>query len=420
MIPLYFNDDSLRDISAKRSQISELVFRRMGFALDYTFPPRPASAPGGRTVKRVGILDPSVGHRTETYATLPLLNLDRTKYRLYFLTFFEVRDALLAATIRANTDRCIVLPKNTTEMVNLVRQMNLDYLIVGTNLCTNASNAFFLCSHRIARYQIASYCSPATTGMRTMDAFLSGTLTGGDEAQEQYTEKLICIPGPPGCLDFSKDKRPAVLSVNRSQLRMSDDQLVFASASNFFKIIPEMQETWGRLLKAVPNSRLLLHPFNPNWSQRYPVMQFRQIMQHVCRRFGIDPDRIVISDLELPSRADVKVLIGLGDVYLDTFPFSGSVSLADALEAGLPTIVMEGKSLRARQGAALLHDLGLSELVCKTEDEYVEKAIQLAGDPARRASLRQRIAEAMAKGPRFLNPKLYAQELGSALERVGN
>jgi predicted O-linked N-acetylglucosamine transferase (SPINDLY family) len=193
--------------------------------------------------------------------------------------------------------------------------------------------------------------------------------------------------------------------------------VVFVNAAACYKILPEMQETWVKILKAVPNSRLLLLPFNPNWSSAFPVKQFERTLAEACARHGVDFGRLIFTG-SLPSRADVKALERIADVYLDTSPFSGSISVIDPLELGLPVVVQEGATHRSRMASALLRELQLPELIVQDEDAYIALASKLGTDVAWRRQMSGKISEAMAKKPTFINPAAYARGLGARLEKL--
>jgi predicted O-linked N-acetylglucosamine transferase (SPINDLY family) len=233
--------------------------------------------------------------------------------------------------------------------------------------------------------------------------------------QEHFSEKLMFCEGPPGCLDYTVENKSPAAQFTRESLGLATDDLVFINAAACFKILPEMQETWAKILKAVPKSRLLLLPFNPNWSNVFPVKQFERTLTEVCARHGLGRESFVLAN-SLPSRADVKELEKLADVYLDTFPFSGSISVIDPLELGIPAVVWEGKTPRSRMASALLRELGVTELIAQDEEAYIKLSIKLATEPAYRRQMSEQIKEAMARKPRFVDSKAYAQGLGKVIE----
>ncbi len=94
------------------------------------------------------------------------------------------------------------------------------------------------------------------------------------------------------------------------------------------------------------------------------------------------------------------------DIALDPFPYNGTTTTFEALWMGVPVITLAGDRHAARVGASILTHLGLDHLVAGAQDAYVEAACALAGDPARRASLRASLrdtlaASALCDGPAF-------------------
>ena len=70
---------------------------------------------------------------------------------------------------------------------------------------------------------------------------------------------------------------------------------------------------------------------------------------------------------------------------------------------GVPVVTLRGDRHAGRVGASLLTQLGLTDLIAGSIEEYVEIAVALAGDPARLADLR-----------RSLRPRMEASELCDA------
>src|SRR5262249_46683228 len=147
--------------------------------------------------------------------------------------------------------------------------------------------------------------SCTTSGFRNMDYYLSGALSEPDKnAQEHYTEKLVLVDGPAHCYDFGTEQLPSSPSFEVRRGASSPDGVVFASGANFYKIIPEVEDVWLRILERTPGSQLLLYPFNPNWSNSYPVGKFIERFRASAASRGVAADRIVVL-APAPGRADV-------------------------------------------------------------------------------------------------------------------
>ena len=81
------------------------------------------------------------------------------------------------------------------------------------------------------------------------------------------------------------------------------------------------------------------------------------------------------------------------DIALDSFPYNGTTTTCDAMMMGVPVITLTGNAHRHRVGDSLLNAVGLSDLVAKTEDEYVDIARRLAADPHRLVDLRKTLRQ---------------------------
>jgi predicted O-linked N-acetylglucosamine transferase (SPINDLY family) len=412
-VPVYFNDANVRDIYRKRAAIMEATLTALNSPVDHAFGPRP-----DRQRLRLGILAAHYFPQTETYATLPVYrDLDRTKFEVILFSMQQTNHPLERYCAQY-ADRFVVLPQQLGGQLQTIRAADLDLLFLGTNATAMNNDFTLLTLYRLARVQVAGVCSCTTTGMRNFDFYLSGRLSEPPDAQSHYTEKLMMVDGPAHCYDFAGEAPSAPSrALSRSELGIPSDAVVFVSGANFYKILPELDDIWMRILSAVPRSRLVLYPFNPNWSGNYPVDTFVQRLGAAAARHDVDPARVVIFN-STPNRADIFERLGLGEIYLDSFPFSGATSLLDPLKLGLPTIVKDGTSFRTLVAPALLRAMELDELIAADSDAYVALAVELACDAGLRNSIRGRIRTKMDSVPKFLDSKWYGQQAGAAFEQM--
>lgn len=64
---------------------------------------------------------------------------------------------------------------------------------------------------------------------------------------------------------------------------------------------------------------------------------------------------------------------------------------------GVPVVTLAGNTHASRVGVSLLSALDLPDQIAASPDEYVERAVALATDPARLASLRASLRERFAR-----------------------
>ena len=415
-IPLYFTNENLKNIYTKRAEIMEFAFRKLGHQIDYVFPSRPSN----RKKIRLGVLNADFTLQKETFITIPAFeHLNREQFEI-ILYANNVNGHPLEQYCQSRADKLVKLPSDLPNQVQTIRADDLDILLIGTNVTALSNSITLLALHRLARVQVTSVSSCVTTGIPNIDYYISGSLTEpGAEAQAQYQEKLITLNSPAHCFNYyAIPAETSTVKPTRSSWGATDESVVFISGANYYKIIPEIRETWAKILAKVPNSILLLYPFNPNWSNQYPAaIHFINNLRAVFAKYGIAPNRLTVIK-PLPSRADIKECLKLADVYLDSYPFSGVTSLFDPLEVGLPPVVMDGNSFRSLMAPALLRDLQIPDLIADSEESYINLAINFANNPALRQQKRTEIRQKMQNNPRFLDSRAYSAKMGEVFQKL--
>lgn len=411
LVPTYVGDRSLREECVLRAEMLEYAARTMGFVTDHAFPPRPAQ---GKT--RVGILRPHFDPSTETYATLPVFeHIDRDKFEIILYTG-RVSGSPLERYCASRADCLRNLSAPGRQSTCTIRADQLDILFLGSSL--SAVFQFgLLALHRLARIQVVSFCEPATSGMRHVDYYVAGSLAlPPDDPGRFYSEKLVVLEGSGICFAYGPEQ-PAAVPTTRASLGVPDDAVMYISGANMCKIGKRLVESWVGILSAVPGSVLVLYPFNPNWLQSYPTAVFKRDIQAFFTQAGIGPERLIILQPR-ENFAEIQGILGLADVYLDSFPYSGATSIVDALRSGLPVVTVEGRYLRHRQASAILREMELPDLVATNEEEYRKIAIELGKNPAERHAARNRIRVGAGKPGNFQDSYAYSARMGRLFEEM--
>lgn len=410
-IPLYFNRDSLR----RHMELRGRLLVEWG-TVDRAAAPAARPRHGRRL--RVGFVNRHFGSQTETYTTLPIFEqLDPARFEVQLFAHHS-RDTELEKYAQGCAADFTLLPEKLEEQLKVLRAAGLDVVVFGTNVTAVCNEVTRLALHRIAPLQVVNNSSCTTTGLPEIDLYVSGTATEAADAPAHFTERLGLVQGPAHAFNYETDRQAPARTWTRADIGLTEKTMLFVSAANFYKITPEMRELWARLLAAVPGARLLLHPFNPNWSSQYPIKRFCAEFDRVLEAHGVASERLIVSSVRFPSRTDVGELLKLGDVYLDTHPFAGVNSLVDPLEHGLPVVTCEGGTFRSRMGAALLRNLGLDELVVQDDEAYLALCSELAYEPAARAELRSRVTAAMERAPLFLDRLAASDAFGALIEQA--
>jgi predicted O-linked N-acetylglucosamine transferase (SPINDLY family) len=157
---------------------------------------------------------------------------------------------------------------------------------------------------------------------------------------------------------------------------------------------PQTIEWWSRILRAVPSARLVM--LCPPGEARAPLLA-------AFHTHGIGEERVELVSF-LP-RPDYLAMHHRIDVILDTFPYNGHMTALDALWMGVPFVTLAGELPVSRGGASILTQVGLTELIARTPDDYIRIATELAADLPRLASLRASLRERMKASPLMDAPR---------------
>lgn len=384
---IYAEDTPLRTLAQQRAELVRMYLDQEGLGRDIVPPDRASED----TIVRLGVLCP--GAMSETAAVRGhLMGIDRSVFQI--TAFVPDEAATISANFEDVADDFIELPtSDIARAAEIVGGENLDILMVGANV-TNACKFpwTLLMAQRLARLQVAMHSSNLTTGFAEVDIYINGHLNEPNDAPDEYTEELTLIPGSSNHYVFpGPPTQPE--PVTREQIGVPDAALLLVSGANYFKIGPDLVNAWAHILENVPAAHILLYPFNPNWTTHYPHKD--GFLRFVQRRFaarGAGIDRVHVLEAQ-PSRAPILGVLQLADLYLDSFPYSGAVSLVDPLSVGCPPVVREGHAARCRQSAALLHEIGLDVLVTKSTDDYIKVVTRLLQDHGLRREMREAIAD---------------------------
>jgi predicted O-linked N-acetylglucosamine transferase (SPINDLY family)/glycosyltransferase involved in cell wall biosynthesis len=410
---LCLSDENLLNVLTQLTEIREFHLINIGSNLEGDFHKKIFDRPK----IRLGILLDKIHFEAENFIAIPAFEyLDRNKFEIIVYNC-QLPDDRLAQYCESRADKLIQLPEGLSNQVQKMRSHDLDILLIATNIADTAKPTALLSLHRLARLQIATAASnPIFPTSPNIDRIIVGEFTLPPDTPTEYREKLITLPGSGICLSYPIASASPKVQPTRSSWGATDQSVVFVSSVEAFKIIPELRETWAKIIASVPNSILVLLPFAYR-QENYPTLPFFNQIRSTFAKSGIDKNRLVMIRA-LPTRADCIKCLELADIYLDSYPYSGASSLAEPLLAGLPVVAREGQTSRSRVGAALLKELQLPELVADSENSYIELSVALGTNPELRQHYRTRLQQTMATNPKFLDSRAYSSQLGKVFEEI--
>jgi predicted O-linked N-acetylglucosamine transferase (SPINDLY family) len=310
------------------------------------------------------------------------LNLDKARFETQLFQLDHTSD-LETDLAKQQATTFVDQPNSLQSWIAAITAANPDVLIypeIGMDALTAQ-----LASLRLAPVQAAAWGHPETSGLPTMDLYLSAEEMEPADASGNYSEHLVRLPG----LGVSVEPlAPVVPKLDLRELGLPSDEPLLLCPGAPFKYSPLHDAVWARIAAG-------LHAGSGGWlvffRSRSESMDtlLEQRLRGAFEREAVDFDAHVCLIPTL-SRPKFFALMQRSALLLDTLGFSGFNTALQAVECALPVLAREGPFLRSRLASAIMRKLELSELVATTDDEFAAKAVRLAGDaPARELLGRQ-------------------------------
>jgi hypothetical protein len=411
--PALFSTHNLRPVAVEVGRLIEYALLQTGFVLDHEFQPHDRA---GR--QRVGVIVRNIERRTESFiAPAFVAGLDRGRFETVLITLAHPADPEFARFIGGYFDRVeIFATDDVAEQAAAIRTLDLDLLFPANTMAATAWSYNNLLAHRLARVQImASIVSPLTTGLSRTDFALTAAGTEPADIQAQYSERVLTMAGMFNCFILGDQDPRSPRTREPAAAPLPTVPIRFASGGSLYKLTPELRQTWIRIMAAVPDSELVLYPFNPGWGLPRTSAAIRKQFVDEFGAAGIAEHRLRILPNQTPHQ--IIDLLRDTDIYLDTFPYSGAASFMEPIAALCPMVGLNGSTQRGLQGAAMLEALGLGEMIAADIDQYVANAVELARSAGFRAGLKERMRVKLNSLP-FLDYQDFGHRLTAALDPV--
>jgi predicted O-linked N-acetylglucosamine transferase (SPINDLY family) len=142
--------------------------------------------------------------------------------------------------------------------------------------------AALLAAQRLAPVQCNSWGHPDTSGLPTLDYYLSSALMELPEAQEHYTETLIRLPN---LSIYYEPVAVAPAPLTRAELGLREDSALFWCCQVLFKYLPQFDEVFPRIALAAGNCQFV---FLETLKGRYITGLFVERLERAFAAFGLD------------------------------------------------------------------------------------------------------------------------------------
>ncbi|RMF21413.1 MAG: tetratricopeptide repeat protein, partial [Cyanobacteria bacterium J083] len=348
---------------------------------------------------KIGYVSPDFRRHSVSYFMQPLLashNRDQVEVFCYSNMPRENEDEV-TETIQTLTDHW----RNIAQMnpYQVAQQIQADKIDILVDLAGHTKgNSLIAFGLKMAPIQATYLGYYGTTGLSTIDYWITDQVLHPADTKEQSVEQIWRLPR---CyvtyqpLADSPQVKPSPVLTNKF--------VTFGSFNNISKLSDTTIQLWAKILRAVPNARLLLKSlFIQDIDKQSSILaKFAE--------YGLEKQRIKFC----PRQSLIKHLAMYGeiDICLDPFPYNGCTSTCEAMWMGVPVLTLAGERKISRMGSSLLTAVGLTDWIADNKEEYIAKAQEFASKPQKLNDLRQSLRT------KFQNSSLFdSQGLAEAMD----
>lgn len=366
-----FND---RELKSKLAQLYLQLLKP--FQLEYEGKP-------AETIKKLGIYSSFFyNHSVTHYFSHLLCSIPEDKYELYLITPESMPEDEQTFRLKNHYHHHVKIPDKREsgtmkKAYETLSQLNLDILIytdIGADPFT-----YCLAFGRAAKTQCVLSGDPGTTGIPSIDYFISYDLMELANAQDFYSETLIKLKGLPIAYPEPQLKSPIQ---SRQDLNLPLNKNLYTCPMTLYKIHPDFDIALKTILDKDPQAHIIF--FN--------LQTKKHLYKRLIERFSNTIGHLErISFLNWMSFEDFLAVLQHSQVVLDTFHFGGGSTAFLTLATGTPMVTWPSSFLRGRTCSALYQLMNLDDCIAHSRDDYPELAVKIATNPDYQQQLRQTI-----------------------------
>ena len=320
-----------------------------------TRPPRP----------RIAFVSAHFKQHTIARLYLPLLEqLPRHDFDVAVLSIGQ-HDGPLSTRVMAAADHALAVPEDLDAARQALQALAADVVVY----CDIGMDpwSYYLAAERQAPVQCVTWGHPVTSGLASIDYFISSCLVEPSNAQQHYREQLIELPSWPVLYE-----EPATLRAppSRHEFGFGAHEHIYLCPQSLFKLHPDFDAYLAAILRGDRQGVVVLLDNRAAWRTRLEA-RFAHSMPDVAARIRFVPG---------VSAQHFSALLAAADVVLDTLHFSGGYTSFETIWAQTPFVTQRGAYMRGRVTAGLCDLLGLDECLATGAVDYAARAMALAAD----------------------------------------
>lgn len=330
---------------------------------------------------------------------------DREKFEIYAYSLLDNPNYLDSVSnfIASHCDKFYKLGHDVTEIINQIKDDQIDILIDLDSITIDLS--CLVMALKPAPIQI-TWLGFDASGLPAIDYFIADPYVLPENAQEYYSEKIWRLPNTYIAVDSFEVLFP---TIHRSQFNIPNDAIVYLSSQSGSKRHPETIRLQIKIIKAVPNSYLLIKGLSDQEG-------IKNLFTEIAESEGISSDRLKFLP-RVSNEAEHRANLAIADVVLDTYPYNGATTTMETLWMCIPLVTRVGEQFAARNSYTMMVNAGISEGIAWSDQEYVDWGIRLGTDENLRKQVFWKLKESRKTAPLW-NAEQFTRDMESAYEQM--
>ena len=340
-------------------------------------------------------------HSVTYFLRTVLMNYDKERFNVFLYLNNEKEDQTVNEFKNYVFKTTNIFNLKDVEAINVIRSDEIDIIIDLMGITSNHRLSLF--KNRLAKKQILWCGYNNTSGIDQMDYLIADKKSIYKDEEHFYSEKILYLDDIWNChsgFPYKREFNEAPISHKK--------YVTFGSFNNFRKINDDVINIWSSILKKVSNAKLVLKPSD--------TASFSKISEKFYRNGVLDSIIFLSHKKSFEEHLnDYKKI----DIALDTFPYNGVTTSFEAIWMGVPVLTMKGNNFNSRGGESINKNLDLDELICRSDNDYIKKAVSISENINKIISLRKIIFDNALKSPLF-DKKKFSKNFYDSLENIYN
>ena len=290
------------------------------------------------------------------------------------------REQLLNEQLACPGVKILPVPESITGAAQALRQVRFDILYYW-EIASDPLN-YFLPFYRLAPVQCTSWGIQVTSGIPTVDYYLSSSLVEPPDGAEHYTERMLCSDT---LLTYQYRSRLPEVPKCRADFGLGDDFNIYLFPQQIGKFHPDFDEAVAGILRRDTLGRLVI------LQDRWPHSSAR-LRARLMRSAPDVNERIAF--LPRLNHEDYLSLVAVSDVLLDPPYYGGVNSSYDGFSMNTPIITCESDHHVGRYTAGCYRKMGLADCIPGNMQDYVDMAVEIGSQAHIREAMSARIRAA--------------------------